>query len=93
MLCCSHVGAALSDCGCGFHLFYMGPFACKPTQAGADTQSRRAIVALEQKLAASGEQFHTSGCYSAASVMMKAWEKLTSQVRISDRKALRRVVR
>lgn len=87
MLCCSHVGAALSDRGCGFHLFYMGPFKCKPTKAGEDTQSRRAIVTLEQKLAASGEQFHC-GCSMTASVMMKAWEELTSKVRISDRKEL-----
>ena len=88
MLCCSHVGAAVSDCGCGFHLFYMGPFACKPTKAGEDMQSRRAIVTLEQKLAARGEQFHC-GCLMSASVMMKAWKKLTSQVRISDVKAVK----
>ena len=86
MLYCSHVGAALSDCGRGFHLFYMGPFACKPTKAGEDTQSRRAIVALERKLASSSEQFHC-GCPMSAMVMIKAWNKLTDQVRISDRKA------
>jgi hypothetical protein len=91
MLCCSHVGAAMSDCGCGFHLFYMGPFACKPIRAGEDVQSRRAIVALEQKLAASAEQFY-AGCPMSAAVMIKAWGELTSQVRISDRKALLQVV-
>jgi len=88
MLTCSHVGAALSDCGCGFHMFYMGPFACKPTKTGEDTQSRRAIVALEQKLVASGEQFHAGGCSMSVAPMSKAWKELTSQVRVSDRKAM-----
>ena len=88
MLCCSHVGAALTDCGCGFHLFYMGPFACKPTAAGADTLSRRAIVMLERGLAAGGERFDGVGCPSNAAIMSRAWQELIKQVRISDRKAV-----
>lgn len=88
MLRCSHVGAAISDCGRGFQLYYRGPFACKPTKAGEDMLSRRAIVALERKLAAGGERFDDVGCPSNAAIMERAWERLTEKVRISDRKAV-----
>lgn len=84
MLRCSHVGAVISDSSCAFHLFYMGPFACKPIRAGDNTLSRRAIVMLERSLKAKGERFAVFGCQ--AGPMEAAWKELTKQVRISDRK-------